>query len=490
MPGIFPPGYGQGLAAPGQALTVPGSGVGTGTPFTAPVKDGVDPHHAALAGNAGRVAALPGGMTPTQVRAMQQFLVNHGFAVNQDGIYGAQTKAAAAAFRANHKSGAAWSATHGTGVHPASKPGGASALASDAGGGNGSTPVATGPNTEGAFNALLGALLGQGGKVGSMLDPNAYGAAAAAPSTALAATLAQQAAQNPQQAAQDESDISSWYGLDPRATSYQLSVLGRLAQAKGKDAAAATDASSNIGALAKSLAGSIGGSANDGSAQVAAAGTDAAGTMAAVGQANTDYANAMNPLLAAEATGAMSRDKASKAQELQTLRDQMAQAQGQARADRAAGMSGAIDKNNALGQQRFADQGNLLSTLGQMQAVDPNEVGLKDAKLAAQIDQIRAGTAKTASGLASAAAKAQKMDIGNTTREIIDHLGYGSIPTTGQAIVPTSDHQRLATTIGAFLRSQGLRPGDGQFKKIGDAILGSFVDEHGRPIQPGAGWAI
>jgi len=39
-------------------------------------------------------------------------------------------------------------------------------------------------------------------------------------------------------------------------------------------------------------------------------------------------------------------------------------------------------------------------------------------------------------------------------------------------------------------RSQGFRPGDGQFKKIGDAILGSFIDTSGRPIQPGQGWQV
>ena len=475
-----PPGLGQGLAAPGQALTVPGTTPASGT------RVGVAPVAKPTPDRGFRDAHL--GMAPKQVRAMQQFLVNHGFAVAQDGILGPQTKAAAAAFRANHKGGVEWSKAHGIAVHPAAQPHDTSGVGADRtlSGVPAAAPAPAAPTGSTAFDQLLTALLAKGGHVGTPFNAAALGNAAAAPDDALAGTLARQAAANPKQTAQDQADISSWYGLNPSDPNYKLSVEGRLGQAKTQDAAAATAASSNIGDLAKSLASSIGGAANDGSGEVAGAGVDAAGTMAALGQVNTDYANAMNPLLAAEGRGAMSRDKATQSQSLLALQDQLAQAQGQGKADRAAAGAGALDKNNALSQQGFANQGNLLSTLAQMQAVDPNEAGLKDAKLAAQIDAIRTGTAAK---LAGGAGRASRIDLASAIKGIYNQLGYAG-NAAGQGVVPTNDHARLAGAISAYLRSQGFRPGDGQFKKIGDSLFAGFVDEHGRPLVAPSSWTI
>ena len=435
-------------------------------------------------------AAHPQGadMTPQQVRSMQQFLVNRGFNVAQDGVYGPSTKSAAQAFRTNHKGGAEWSNANGIGVHPSNTP-------HDTTGANPptpptppSTPAGPTPGSD-SFSQLLATLLKQGGNVGSMFDPKSFGNAAAAPSDALASTLARQAAANPKQEAQNQSDISSWYGLDPKASSYKLSVLGRLLQAKTADATAATNASSNVSDLAKQLASSIGGSANDGSGMVASAGADAAGTMSAVGQASTDYANAMDPLLAAEARGSMSKEHATNSAALLDLQDKLAQARGQATSDRAGGVASATDKNNALGQQGFANKGNLLAILAQMQSVDPLAAGLKDAKLAAEINRLQ-NPAPEATSPAT-----RKGIVQTIAQNVIGTFGLSLSPdnangTGGLPVVPTNGHAQVAQLIGNYLVRFGIKRGSPEFKQIGDQIFSTFIDQHGRPLASPPNWGI
>jgi hypothetical protein len=473
------PGFNAGL----QRTTTYTPGVST----PAPVGGG---RETAVHFQGDKVPSAPPLMTPAQVRNMQQFLVNHGFAVAQDGVFGPQTKAAAQAFRTNHKGGAQWSAKNGISVHPATvAPHDTSGATPPSPGGGTPSPAATGVDASGAFNKLLQQLLGQGGNVGTPFDAKALGDAAAAPSDALATAYARQVAQNRRQSKQNQSDISSWYGLDPSDPNYKLSVLGRLKEARGRDATASSDAATNVSDIAKQLASSIGGSANDGSGMVASAGVDAAGTMSALGAASKQYADDMDPLLAAEARGSMSKEKATSQQALLALQDQLAQAQGQAKSDRASGMAGARDKNNALGQQRFANKGNLLSTLAQMAAVDPNKSALDDALTAAKVNNLNAKTVQVMSGK-TGSGHVYKIDIPKAAVGIIQHLGYTQTNSNGQVMVPSNEHTRLATTIGAFLKSQHIMPGDGSFKAIGDAIFNSFVDQQGRPLQAPATWSI
>jgi hypothetical protein len=454
-----------------------------------------DPMHDA----ANRQAPRP--MGPDQVRSMQQFLVNKGFHVSVDGIMGPQTKAAAAAFRANHKGGEDWSAKQGIGVHPAAKPtpdhgfrdanllapSGPSRAPAD----GGPVPPPPGGGTGGALQALLSSLLSGGGNVGVGYDPQGFGNAAAAPDEAQAAAYLRQIGANPKQEAQNQSDISSWYGLDPGAASYKLSVLGRLGQARSRDAQAATDASSNIGDLAKSLAGSIGGAANDGSASVLGAGTDAAGTMAALGESSKQYADDMNPLLAAEARGAQSRERGANSQALLDLQDKLAQARGQATADRAQEVMGAVDKNNSLAQQRFANQGNLLSTLAQMQAADPNNpaTALDRQKTQAQINEINAQAARARASAqhlvtGGSTTKQAKASLGDLTAQIGGIAGIGSdhrIP-AGMSV------GGLAHLVGTTLQSAGIPKTDPRYQRIAQTIMGSFLDPNGNPLGIPAGW--
>lgn len=427
-----------------------------------------------------------GAMTPQQVRAMQQFLVNHGFNVAVDGIYGPMTKAAAAAFRANHKGGDAFNKSHGIGVHPTTRPTHPTAPTP-----TGPAPTTrttssaptSGPNTGSAFDSLLGALLAGGGQVGSMADAGSFGDAAAAPSLAQAAALQKLIAANPKQESQNQFDISSWYGLDPKAKGYQLSVLGRLGLARDRDAAAASAASSNVGDIAKSLVGSIGGSANDGSSSVAAAGTEAAGTMAALGEASKEYANDIAPLLAAEARGAQSKEKAANSQTLLDLENQLATAQGQAKSDRAAAVLGVLGKNNELAQQRFANEGNLLSTLAQMQAVDPNQTGLADAKTLAEIAKIKAQTKSILNPTTKAAAGA-KYDLASAGNSVAGLLGVGTDHKLPAGVSVT----KLAYTIGSQLQGLGLKKGTPEYQRAGQTLISMFADANGNPIVAPRGW--
>lgn len=433
-------------------------------------------------------------MSPTQVRSMQQFLNNHGFQVAQDGVLGPQTKAAAAAFRTNHKAGAQWSAKFGVGIHKGAvgaASSGAPMAVTGAGGGS-NTPASAGAGvgttTPDAFSELLTSLLGQSGQVGSTLDPKGFGAAAAAPDLAAIGVDGQQIAKNPLQETQNQADISNWYGLDPNASSYKLSVLGRLAQAKAGDAAAATGASGNVADLAKSLAGSIGGSANDGSGMVAAAGANDAGTLAALGQANTDYENNMAPLLAAEATGAKTTEKTGNQAALLQLMQQQAADKGKAVADRAAGVASAVGTNNGVEQQRFADQGNLLSTLAQLKAVDPNANPLKDARLQAMINETNARTQAIQSGRGvngtGASSKLTKANLGSLTAQVngIANIGADHRIPAGMSV------GGVVHLVGSALQAAGISKTDPRYQRLAQTIMGSYLDSNGQPLNIPGTW--
>lgn len=458
---------------PGTVATAPGIAVASGVG-----------QHAALGGNASRVAAQPGQMTRDQVYSMQQFLSNHGFQVAKDGILGPLTKSAAKAFRANHKGADAWNKAHGLGVHPATR-GGDTSPVPRAGSGVGNSPLdppAAAPNPlMNSFNRLLAALLGSSGSVGTGYDPQSFGDAAAAPDTATANAISDQLALNPAQEKQDQYDISSWYGLNPNDPNYELSVLGRLGTARDRNASVASDVSGNVANIAKSLAGSIGGSANGGSSSVLAAGEDAAGLAKALGQSDTQYANDMDPLLAAEARGQMSKEKASNAQALTTLKDQLAAAQGQGEADRAQGVMAAQDKNNAIGQQTFANKGNLLSTLAQLLAVDPNANTLKDDQTVAQIDKILAQTKAISNPRTKVPTK---VDLASAGSSVGGLLGVGP----DHKLPPDVSPAKLAYTIGSQLQALGFTKGTPEYQRYGQILISMFKDPNGNPLSVPRNW--
>lgn len=462
-------------------------------PVTTAPKNPVDAHRSTPVlpsypqGTAGNNGFTTSAMDPGHVRATQQFLLNHGFNVTVDGQMGPETASAADAFRKNHKGGASWSAANGAGTHPTSPHDPSPAAHVTAADATRQTNTAGGTGVGGSdvFSSLLSALLAGGGKVGSLLDPQSFGDAAAAPSDALASTYQRQIAQSPRDEAQHQADISNWYGLDPNANSYKLSVLGRLGTASERDQQAATDGASNVSDLAKSLVSSIGGSANDGSSSVAAAGADAAGTMAALGASSKMYAEDMAPLLTAEARGSMSRESASHQQVLLDLQDKLAQARGQSKSDRAGAVMGVTDRNNSLGQQRFANEGNLLSTLAQLQSVDPQSAGLKDKVLQARIAEIKART----NHLNNPTAKPDTMpgvDLQAAGTRVAGLLGMSNDP--NHQLPEGTSPTKLAYTIGSVLQGMKLKKGTPEYQRMGQTLISMFKDSSGNPVVPPQSW--
>lgn len=474
-PGYRPiPGY---KATYGPQPVAPSAGTVDGVPASVGTQGAVGtPAPASGSGH--------GQMTPQQVRSMQQFLKNKGFNITVDGLMGPQTRAAGAAYRADNKNGAVnFNKTAGQGVHP-----GTSLPANDPNAGSGGTGGGSGSSStggQGAFAQLLTALLKSSSGLGVGTDPTAFGNAQAAPSLALAAADARQIGANPLQEAQNQSDISSWYGLDPKASSYKLSVLGRLGQAGKLDQTAGNEAGTSAQGIAQALAGSIGGSANAGSDSVAQVGANAAGTDAAIGAANADYANQMNPLIAADARGRGLAEKASNSQVLQALQDKLATDKGAATATAASGAATARDSNNQLVQQRFADRGNLLSVLAQMQAVDPNSAPLKDALLQAEIGKTNSGTLKNL-GLTTPTGSnraPKNIDLGSATKTVA-----GIVGANGNKLPANTSLGGVARLIGTQIQAMGIPKSDPRYQRIGQTILNSFVDAAGNPLNVPPGW--
>jgi hypothetical protein len=465
------------------------SGVGSTGPGTsgghivyrAPTSNG--PHDPSLQAHVAHITSNGVVMTPEHIRAMQQFLVNHGFKIAVDGVYGPETQTAAAAYR-THRPGAAptWNANHGYGV----KPGELTPAAQAARVAANAPPTPHDPSPQAhalappsapdPTAALVAALMGQGGNVGQMIDPNYYAAAAAAPDNAAVQSLLQEIALDPKQEAQNQYDISSWYGLNPKDPNYALSVLGRLGQAKAGDAGVASDAASNVSQIASALAGSIGGAANGGAGALAAAGANDAGMMGALGKANTDYADNMNPLLAAEARGQMLKDKAANSQALMDLQAQLAAARGQATADAANARGNAIGTNNSLAQQRFADKGNLLGIMAQMSAS-----GQKSALTAAQIQEMLARAHHYATPTAP---KTASVNLNNLQNQVASTLGVG----TDHRLPANTNLGGVAHLVGTVLQAAKVPKTDPRYQRLAQTILASFLDSNGNPLQIPAGW--
>ena len=197
----------------------------------------------------------------------------------------------------------------------------------------------------------------------------------------------------------------------------------------------------------------------------------------------------MNPLIAAEAAGAASRDKASNSQIMLGLQDQLAAAQGQAKADRAQGVMAAQGQNNALDQQRFANQGNLLSMLAQMQASNPNAPTLTNAEARARIAEInsqsalaRARAQDLVSGATSAGAK---VNIGDVFDKVASSL---NIPSGSSNLPQGTSLGGVAHLIGSALIGEGVPKSDPRYQRLAQSILALFRDSNGNPLSVPASW--
>ena len=195
--------------------------------------------------------------------------------------------------------------------------------------------------------------------------------------------------QNAADAAQHQKNIDSWY----------TEVGNSLATAATRDKAINAATTASIQDASKGIISGIGGEANPGSGMAAQAGQQGVDLAAALGSANEQYNSDIAPLIQMEAAGAKSQAAESDRQasqdlqkqilDAQTTRDtnlanarvQLAQINSGLDQNRAQMYLGALQQNNALAQQGFANQQSkaqsILAALG---------FGLDVSQLGANVD--------------------------------------------------------------------------------------------------------
>jgi len=157
-------------------------------------------------------------------------------------------------------------------------------------------------------------------------------------------------ADQPQQAAQNQHDIATWFGQ----------VQNALKTATGRDAAMTKSGVGSLRDAVAQIVSSLGGSANQGSGEVGAEGADAVGTLQALGNSQDMLNNDLASLYQNEEAGAHQQQSAKDAQVAQQLQQQLEDLQG-ARgqlkgATDASTLLTILDDNNKLAQQTFANK--------------------------------------------------------------------------------------------------------------------------------------
>jgi hypothetical protein len=145
------------------------------------------------------------------------------------------------------------------------------------------------------------------------------------------------------QGPQNQRDIGNWYEQ----------VLGSVGKAATRDAAINADAQESMGTVTGSILSSLGGGANPGAGVVGAAGAEAVGTLKALGSAQEQYNEDVQPLLRAEAAGVSTREAANQSNMARQIADKIINLRGQrGQAETLAGME-ALKYNNDIAQQGF-----------------------------------------------------------------------------------------------------------------------------------------
>lgn len=398
-----------------------------------------DPSRAAsrlakAAGSAGVIGGPNGarGMRPSIID-IQRFLHNRGYDIAVDGKMGPQTQSALADWHKGKgtRNPAAWSARHGLNPSPVFKSAHPGAHFAGGGGGGGGP---TDPPPADPTSALLASLMAGAGKVGSMIPASTADAMAGMQFDPQIHDLEVAMAKAPRQNAQNLSDIGNFYGQ----------VRGSLKTAAARDAAGYAAGKTSLGDAVNAIVSSLGGSANGGSATVGAAGADAVGTLGALAQADSQFQNDMQPLLAAEAAGQKSQELARQSQRSTDVQAQLEDLLGQRGQAKSAALADILDKNNSLAQQRFANRAGLLNTLAAMQTAGIQsqmkgiDLALKAKKLAAPPP-----------GTFAAASPASKSKVAQSiTQALID-------PTTHQRLSSVPDYHRAAQIAADIVRSNG-----------------------------------
>jgi len=359
---------------------------------------------------------------PTHVRAIQQFLVNHGYKIAVDGIAGPLTKAAIADFsggvhgRNPEKFNAAHnlaptmaSTTKAAGMSPAHTGGSASATPtpppSSSGGGLDPT---------GVLGSMLSTLMNKGVGIDKLI-PTSFASDASAPDTALAQSLQDQLDKLPNAKAQALADIANWYGQ----------VGDAATKAGQEDQTIANAGASSASDLAKGIMSSLGGSAMAGNNMIGSEGANDAATLKAMGANDAQLASDLGPIFKLQAAGDKSRAAASFDNQKTTLSDQLAQALGQASADKANALMQILDANNKSRQENFGDESSLLNTLAglQISGVNATTKAQSDAMLnALRASEIAKNTQKSKlSGTFAGATPSSKAKVAQAiTQALVD----------------------------------------------------------------------
>jgi hypothetical protein len=379
-----PPNLGQGLAAPGQALSTPKKPVTKAPTKTLPSGTG------ALNALTGGRSGTPGMVDapPIDIQGLRTMLVKAGYNIPTKGsAAGALMKAALRDY------------LQPTASHPV-----AQRLLTLIGASKPGQPIASGLRNPTQFNQQHGLL--KGGKVNPptrptstgvdrQFDPNgnslpeqpvaddgsgqtidlralaglttvANGLGTAVPliPTSLADKLAGlahdtqihdlgiQAQRQGADAGQSLEDINHWYNQ----------VAGARSSAATQDHSISQAGQQSVQDAVAGIVASLGGSANQGSGQVGAAGAEQAGLLAALGSNEDQYNADLKPLLAGESAGALTRQQATNTKSAKDIQQQILDQQGQRGQDKSNALLQILGENatrrasnNQLDQNRFQD---------------------------------------------------------------------------------------------------------------------------------------
>lgn len=269
--------------------------------------------------------------------------------------------------------------------------------------------------------------------------------AAAAPQTALAQQLQSALDSLPDEKAQALANIANWYG--------QVSTDQKTAASKNSTMAndLATAMSNNTNGITAGL----GGSAMAGSGQIAAMGANDANTMKAIGASDASLANELAPIFDLAKAGATNMMSGKYDAAKTDLGNQLASANGQASADKAAALMQIVDANNKTRQSNFSNEAGLLNTLASLEISGSNAA--TKAQSAAVLNALRAAEAKKTASQAvggfDAATSSEKAKVAQaitsalvdpTSHKLLSGMDWPSALRTARNVVRTNGWNPLS----------------------------------------------
>lgn len=460
MPGMPPPGSGsvheqQQRARSGHrpaSRPVPVFG------RRAPTPPGVNPHsqlERAASGN-------------HSVRAMQAFLRKQGYDIAADGVLGPETKSALQDWHKGRgqRNPAQWNNSRQRASilsrepHPRTSAGPFDKSPAPTASRGAPAPKHKDPAGMSGLGSLsgnpdVGALIpGSAANFGQEMNPKDAEALAGLEFDPQIHELAVEQAKQPRQAAQDQADIKNWYGQ----------VLGSEKTAAGRDSAINQAAQASVGDATSGILASLGGAANAGSGLVGAAGADARGTLAALGSAQDQYNQDIQPLLANERAGVSAQEMARQSQLAQDLAAKIAEARGQKGQSVVQHRMDITQANNALDESRAnAGIGIRQANNALLQQRFNNRLGLQQAAIAAQVSGVNAAAKMIAAG-------AKRRGAGIKTSDLASASG-DAYTSNRQARAQGMGVKQIVQRVNDSYRAIGLSPRNPQVARAAMAVL-------------------